>query len=193
AHKKARGIEAPPVPLQHVGRDVAAVQSRHDELEYRVHVLSQKTQHYPDGHHAHAYRVVHRDDAAGAGVRVEVLEEPREHQPYQPGRQKAIDGEGQNALEVDGAVGRPQVELVVVEQPQNGEPDNERVADGQQNNRHKAAHFAGLLGRARAQDFLHVVVGRGTGQRGKNPFKGHHHEENAEQRVAVAGYFAVDL
>nr|GFD38775.1 hypothetical protein [Tanacetum cinerariifolium] len=85
------------------------------------------------------------------------------------------------------------VHLLVVEQAQNGEANDERIANGQQDNRNEAAHFAGVFGRAGAQDFLHVVVGRGAGQRGKNAFKSHHHEENTEQRVAVAGYFTVDF
>ncbi len=119
-------------------------------------------------------------------------EQAGEQQAQYPDRRELQHRGRQNVLEIEPAADH-QVEFLVVDDRQHREAGDHQVTDRVERDRYEAAHHRRLARRAGRQDFLHVVVGSRPGGADQDALEQHHHEEDAEQRIAVRDDFAVDL
>ena len=123
--------------------------------------------------------------------RDECGEKSRDDQAEHAGRREPVHGRGQDAVVV-ARCRRRDPEIVEVGDGERREARDHQVADRLEHHRDEAAHQRRLAWRARREDLLHVVVGRGTGGAHQHALEQQHHHEGAEQRVAVARDAAVE-
>src|SRR5882757_9480563 len=71
---EAAGVEAPPMPFEEVGGDIAAIEARYDPLEYGVDVTDEETQDDAGRHNGDACQVIHIYRAPVRGRRIDILQ-----------------------------------------------------------------------------------------------------------------------
>ena len=102
----------------------------------------------------------------------------------QSGRDESVEGVGQNHLKVDVVAHPPNVVAEEHERQHRQTCDQEIAREGQ-NDVHPRAHHGGFSRVLGGEDPLHVVVRRRPSHAHEHAFEEEHHDEEAEQFVAV--------
>ena len=187
----------------------------HDPDEQRIDARDVEADRGAQVHEHDRHRVAEIDEPLAARLRVDVApvdvvdevggrrvqgrrerrdecrEQSRDDQAEDTGRRKLAHRRRQDAIVV-GDARRGDAELVEIGDGEDREAGDQQVADRHQHEGHEAAHHRRLARRARGEDLLHVVVGRGAGGADQHALEQHHHHERAEQREAVARDLVVE-
>src|SRR6185369_15808119 len=201
-------VKAPPVPFEDVRGHVSAPQSRDDPLDHRVDGGDEPSEGDSENDYGEGADVAESDVGAWTGVRIDVAlvdvvndvgrrcvdrgrevrhkgcEQTGYQEAEQAGWDKAIESVGENHLEVD-VVTHPTNVVAEEDKRENREAGDEEVAWEGQDDVNPGAHHAGFAGIFAGENALHVVVRRGTGEAHEDALEEEHHDEEAEEFVAV--------
>jgi hypothetical protein len=76
----------------------------------------------------------------------EGAEQAGEHEAHQADGQEGVDGGGEDLFEICSVSGLQTVtDAIVIEQGEDGQPDDHGIADGQEDDVDKTGHFTGFL------------------------------------------------
>ena len=206
----APAVEAPPVPLQHIRRRIAAPQSGDDPDHDFVDRSDAPAKQHADHDHAERSQVAEAHIGFGRGVGidvalVDVIDKVRRSRVDggckvgHEGRQQAGDQEAQQAHRDKAGQRHRQHQFKVHVRShgaqvgteegrrQHRQTHDEEVAGRGEHDVDPGAHHRGLARVLGGENALHVVVRRGSGHGNRNALEEQHHHEEAEEFVAVFG------